>query len=640
MSIKDWEPFKASAQTTRHGGLTGNASENRMLGKVGGANTIRKEFQNNADGSVTMLQTRNGFPEFTTTGDAEQKYENWAWPWHGLERQSTAGPRVIETPSGEIATKGVAPGTAMARGFNFVLSKIGAGFASIPPPTTNPLGTTWGNWAAITNGVLFGENVGMNTWLYTTGSTAYVVSMIISGTATATLTFYTLSNWVEGMSGAAATDFVKYDKKPTPYMVKNKPSGAARVAVKTVVLTIPAYYKVPVGTLRIKRGSVSFNGSSIVLAYEVFVTAAKTFFEDQWAEVLITGTGGGVDAIISTLRQGVGGFKTLTQGSSALGDEKPVAESPSTFTWTCEKDTYTKNTYTKTLSYVHDSAGVAQQVLLTIYNETTTHSTLTQNAGLSILYTQDTTAMNGAVLATSGFEIKSTKATISTLAHSGTGRIPVYPLTSSSSGTTDVEIEIKVDGQTTLTRSAALAGSSGHTIKSASGMYYIDGFVTHTAPNADLTTAAESPDEATASYVRANYDSSIPVNAVAEIEVGGIRQYPYVGLNLNDQVSISDPWHRRIEISRNAYDLYTVSYVDIDTSNTILDAQVLSHLTPYGAITVPLATVPSAAFEGSVACSSVETSALTFDGEGHAVSGTSVKYALLDSGIYKARRFV
>lgn len=62
----DFNPFPFGHN--REGGTIGLANENRMLQKVGGANTIRKTFQNNADGSTTMLHTRGSGtkPEFIT----------------------------------------------------------------------------------------------------------------------------------------------------------------------------------------------------------------------------------------------------------------------------------------------------------------------------------------------------------------------------------------------------------------------------------------------------------------------------------------------------------------------------------------------------------------------------------------------
>ncbi len=53
---------------TRHGTPIGTGPERVMLEATDGAGNIKKRFQNNLDGSVTMLQTRNGWPEFTTLG--------------------------------------------------------------------------------------------------------------------------------------------------------------------------------------------------------------------------------------------------------------------------------------------------------------------------------------------------------------------------------------------------------------------------------------------------------------------------------------------------------------------------------------------------------------------------------------------
>lgn len=51
---------------TRNGKIIGTGPERVMLEATDGSANIKKRFQNNPDGSVTMLQTRNGFPEFTT----------------------------------------------------------------------------------------------------------------------------------------------------------------------------------------------------------------------------------------------------------------------------------------------------------------------------------------------------------------------------------------------------------------------------------------------------------------------------------------------------------------------------------------------------------------------------------------------
>lgn len=51
----------------RTGVPTGGANERQMLSSTGGAAGYRKRFQTNLDGSVTMLQTKNGMPEFSRT---------------------------------------------------------------------------------------------------------------------------------------------------------------------------------------------------------------------------------------------------------------------------------------------------------------------------------------------------------------------------------------------------------------------------------------------------------------------------------------------------------------------------------------------------------------------------------------------
>ncbi len=52
---------------TRDGVATGAASERKMLDAIGGADSFRTRIQNNADGSTTMLRTKNGQPQFSTT---------------------------------------------------------------------------------------------------------------------------------------------------------------------------------------------------------------------------------------------------------------------------------------------------------------------------------------------------------------------------------------------------------------------------------------------------------------------------------------------------------------------------------------------------------------------------------------------
>lgn len=70
MSILDWEPPKFDPMRQTEGPEPGRAAKRKMLAKVGGPETIRKDFQTNADGSVTMCHTRGSGtqPEFITDG--------------------------------------------------------------------------------------------------------------------------------------------------------------------------------------------------------------------------------------------------------------------------------------------------------------------------------------------------------------------------------------------------------------------------------------------------------------------------------------------------------------------------------------------------------------------------------------------
>lgn len=67
-----FKPFFGTSMTSRVGQIIGKGLERVMLASVGGGNVIRKAFRTNADGSVTMLSTRAGMPEFTTAPSASQ----------------------------------------------------------------------------------------------------------------------------------------------------------------------------------------------------------------------------------------------------------------------------------------------------------------------------------------------------------------------------------------------------------------------------------------------------------------------------------------------------------------------------------------------------------------------------------------
>lgn len=52
---------------TRTGTPTGSANERKMLDSIGGSDGFRTQQKTNSDGSVTMLRTRDGMPEFSRT---------------------------------------------------------------------------------------------------------------------------------------------------------------------------------------------------------------------------------------------------------------------------------------------------------------------------------------------------------------------------------------------------------------------------------------------------------------------------------------------------------------------------------------------------------------------------------------------
>ncbi len=66
---------------TRHGVAQGDSAENRMLARVGDVASFKTALQNNPDGSVTMLRTRGGAPEFTTIV-YPKKTEETSLKWH------------------------------------------------------------------------------------------------------------------------------------------------------------------------------------------------------------------------------------------------------------------------------------------------------------------------------------------------------------------------------------------------------------------------------------------------------------------------------------------------------------------------------------------------------------------------------
>lgn len=69
MSLIDWNPSFGKPFSVTEGPEPGRATKRTMLEAMGGADTVKKKFQENGDGSVTMAHTRGAGtqPEFITT---------------------------------------------------------------------------------------------------------------------------------------------------------------------------------------------------------------------------------------------------------------------------------------------------------------------------------------------------------------------------------------------------------------------------------------------------------------------------------------------------------------------------------------------------------------------------------------------
>lgn len=64
--FKPFFPPAFKELVTRTGVPIGHGSERVMLAALGGSSGFKKRYQRNADGSTTMLQTKNGMPRFIT----------------------------------------------------------------------------------------------------------------------------------------------------------------------------------------------------------------------------------------------------------------------------------------------------------------------------------------------------------------------------------------------------------------------------------------------------------------------------------------------------------------------------------------------------------------------------------------------
>lgn len=58
---------------TRDGISIGTSGERKMLDAIGGSDGFRTRIRENADGSTTILRTKNGQPQFETSAPAATK---------------------------------------------------------------------------------------------------------------------------------------------------------------------------------------------------------------------------------------------------------------------------------------------------------------------------------------------------------------------------------------------------------------------------------------------------------------------------------------------------------------------------------------------------------------------------------------
>lgn len=658
---------------SRTGPNIGDANENRLLQKVGGANTIRKTFQNNADGSVTMLHTRGPGtqPELVTTSSEKKEASYvWAWPWHGLERSASGEmARVIEDSlGGAVATKGESPETALPQGFNFVASKPSAAeFGSIPKPVGSKPGAQWVNWAAISNGVLFGENVGMNVWLYTVTDKCFVCKMTLAGTASVTVAFYTLDNWVAGMPADMAEHFVKYDKSPTPYMVKRKPAGATRTPVSESVVSLPSYYRATTGVLRVKRGDVAFDGSKIILAYEIespdplvwdvfnFNYRQQCFAEDQWVEL---GVAGNFALSVTVLKQGGGCLMVVDQSTIIAGDEAahPTGASTWTVPWEVQHD-YTYSFVPKTgehghtVTYLYTPFGVAEPVRITLSNNrnitTATENSGSNIAGYPVLVSVETDNNESSVeLAFNGFSTKATTTFTGVVTRHffRVGSFPPATPPDQIPVEREYSITVTVDDAPVFNSSSASANNEGvltYAVVSigaeGSGPYYIDGLST----GGSWGSTDESASPYSATPMPGASDLTFPASTTPRTSIGVVAWAPIVQ-NFLGGWQLADNLYRGHFMRRDAFGLFTIGYTRysaIVTGAIETEFVPLVHLTPYGVLSVPLGDVAPLEFKNSVTSSSPEISKVVFDAQHRNAEGGKVKYAKLD-GTYRARRYV
>ena len=160
---------------TRNGNTTGSANERSMLDKFGGASGFRTEIRNNADGSTTMLRTRNGMPEFETKKPEQPSVASggkWVPP-HGLWWSETGN---ITTESGdEYSLQGDVPTQTNQRGagtcWQIKKREKSSKLQSLRTPLRQ-VGNTPYELVTGTSGRFNFNSTGQNSWVHVDANTA------------------------------------------------------------------------------------------------------------------------------------------------------------------------------------------------------------------------------------------------------------------------------------------------------------------------------------------------------------------------------------------------------------------------------------------------------------------------------------
>ena len=606
-----------------HGGKDKSSSQ-QMLSKLGDG--FRTDKRNNNDGSVTTVRTKGGMPDVTVT-EPKSVQTAWAWPWHGLVRCEDS---VIETPTGDIPLRGRNPLYVEngSENFNCVYTrpKGVSEFLNIPPPSVSPKGASWVNYATISNGILFGEYVGMNSWIYCTEVAAYVVTMEITNVTSCALKFYTLSEWVMGMPETSAVNFVKYDKTPHVFMTNVLPKGVVRTPFKTVNVTLPEYHRTPVrAALRIKRGDVSIHGDRIIIAYELSgiptghagvnsfgdpylgIYGFDYVAEDQWVELVIYQDDlGGVEVDVVSLKDGAS-----EKYYSSFSEEYPGG--------VAGDDTVVINDKIyRIMSYVYSPTGSAVAVKQThdyTLTKTNTYIPIAPKVGIMMSFLSSELAAT--TLSLPSHKVTYTQEHYLSETFKGLGPLG-YPMYGGSERVTQILNEVVVDDY-----NRNYDGSLAEWVWRSPDTNAISRY---DEDNSSLYNNAVS-------YIyRPNYYEWCP-NWFLNGYQWGVSPSSFPGKRATYSV------HPYFGISRHNFSTFIVSGETINREDTS-DANPSYIFTPYGILEIAPQKVYPLEFTTGICIDVVGLSRITFDSKGFAQAGELVKFSVVDAGKNKTHRYI